>query len=76
MDEYINLDLIGNAKSDSAIYDLPTQRDGKKGRPATHGERLSVHNAFVLSDKKSVIIIWLYAVCSRIFWQKEKSLPI
>lgn len=52
VDEYENLDLVGNARSDSVIYDLPPQRSGKKGRPATHGKKLSVQNDFVLSDEK------------------------
>ena len=52
VDEYENLDLVGNARSDSVIYDLPPQRSGKKGRPAVHGKRLSVPNDFVLSDEK------------------------
>lgn len=30
VDEYENLDLIGNARSDSVIYDLPPQRTGKR----------------------------------------------
>ena len=40
VDEYENLGLIGNARLDSVIYDLPPQRTGKRGRPATHGDRL------------------------------------
>ena len=52
VDKYENLDLIGNARSDSVIYDLPPQRTGKKGRPASHGKRLSVQDDFTLSDKK------------------------
>ena len=52
VDEYKNLDLIGNAKSDSNIYDLPPQRTGKKGRPAARGNRLSIWDDFVLSDDK------------------------
>lgn len=52
VDEYENLDLIGNARSDSAIYGLPPQRTGKKGRPATHGSRLSIWDDFVLGDEK------------------------
>ncbi len=52
VDEYENLDLIGNARSDSVIYDLPPQRTGKKGRPASHGKRLSVQDDFTLSDEK------------------------
>ena len=36
--------MIGNARSDSVIYDLPPQRKGKWGRPASHGKRLFVHD--------------------------------
>ncbi len=52
IDEYENLDMIGNARPDSVIYDLPPQRTGKRGRPASHGKRLSVHDDFTLSDEK------------------------
>ena len=34
VDEYENLDLIGNARSGSVIYGLPPQRTEKKGGPA------------------------------------------
>ena len=40
VDEYKNLDLIGNARSDSVMYDLPPQPTGKRGQPATHGKML------------------------------------
>ncbi len=52
IDEYENLDMIGNARSDSVIYDLPPQRTGEKGRPTSHGKRLSIHDDFTLSDEK------------------------
>ena len=52
VDEYENLDLIGNARSDSVIYDLLGQRTGKRGRPASHGKKLSIQDDFVLSDEK------------------------
>ncbi len=52
VDEYENLGLIGNARSDSVIYDLPPQPTGKRGRPATHGRKLSIQDDFVLSDEK------------------------
>ena len=52
IDEYENLDIIGNARSDSVIYGLPPQRTGKRGRPALHGEKLSIQNDFILSDEK------------------------
>ena len=52
IDEYENLDIIGNAGSDSVIYGLLPQRTEKRGRPASHGKRLSVHDDFTLSDEK------------------------
>ena len=52
VDEYKNLDLIGNARSDSVIYDLAPQRTGKRGRPALHGKKLSIADDFILSDEK------------------------
>ncbi len=51
-DEYENPGLIGNARSDSVIYDLPPQRTGKRGRPALHGKKLSIQDDFTLSDEK------------------------
>jgi len=53
VDEYENLDLIGNARSDSVLYDLPPQRTGKRGRPALHGKKLSIYDDFVLSSEKT-----------------------
>ena len=52
VDEYENLDLIGNARSDSVIYDLPPASAGRKGRPPKHGRRLSIYEDFILSAEK------------------------
>ena len=52
VDEYENLDLIGNARSDSVIYDLPPASTGRKGRPPKHGRRLSIYEDFILSAEK------------------------
>ena len=52
VDEYENLDLIGNARADSVLYDLPPAPTGKKGRPAKHGRRLSIDSDFILSREK------------------------
>ena len=52
VDEYENLDLIGNPRSDSVLYDLPPQQIGKRGRPAKRGASLSIQDDFVLSDEK------------------------
>ena len=52
VEEYENLDLIGNARADSVIYDLAPLPTGKKGRPAKHGRRLSIDSGFTLSAEK------------------------
>ena len=51
-DEYKNLEIICNARYDSAIYDLPQAPTGKRGRPAKRGKRLSILEDFSLSSEK------------------------
>ena len=46
IDEYPNLDLIGNARIDSVMYDLAPERTGRRGRPAKHGKRLFFSTIF------------------------------
>lgn len=53
VDEYKNLDIICNARYDSAIYDLPPAPTGKRGRPAKRGKRLSITEDFFLSAEKT-----------------------
>lgn len=52
VDEYPNLDLIGNARYDSVLYDPAPQPTGRRGRPAKHGRRLSIEMDFILSEEK------------------------
>ena len=52
VDEYPNLDLIGNVRIDSVMYDPAPARTGRRGRPAKHGKRLSVEADFTLSNEK------------------------
>ena len=49
VDEYQNLDLIGNARIDSVMYDPVPAHTGHRGRPAKHGKRLSVETDFAFS---------------------------
>lgn len=72
VDEYENLDLIGNARSDSVIYELAPQPTGKRGRPAKHGRRLSIHDDFVLSNEKiGDYYIAVRCVLTNIFGKRE-----
>ena len=52
VDEYPNLDLIGNARIDSIMYDLAPAQTGRRGRPAKHGKHLSVETDFTFSNEK------------------------
>lgn len=52
MDDYENLDLIGNARSDFVIYDLPPAPTGKKVRPPKHGCLLFIYVNFALVAEK------------------------
>ena len=52
IDEYPNLDLIGNARIDSVMYDLAPAQTGRRRRPAKHGKRLSVETDFTFSNEK------------------------
>jgi len=41
VDEFENLDIICNVRSDTALFDLPPAPTGKRGRPRVRGEKLS-----------------------------------
>jgi hypothetical protein len=50
-EEFENLDIICNVRSDTALYELPPERTGKKGRPRIRGEKISL-NHFTLQEVK------------------------
>lgn len=70
--EYPNLDLIGNARCDSVLYDLAPQPTGHRGRPAKHGRQLSIEEDFTLSEKKiNGYYIGVRKVLTNIFDERE-----
>ena len=72
VEEYPNLDLIGNARIDSVMYDLAPERTGRRGRPAKHGKRLSVDTDFTFSDEKfGDYYTSVRRVTTRIFGNRE-----
>ena len=49
VDEYENLAIICNVRSDTAIYELPPEKTGKRGRPRVRGQQLSIE-CFALAE--------------------------
>ena len=43
-EEYENLNLICNVRSDTALYELPPEHNGKKGRPQIRGNKISLQD--------------------------------
>ena len=39
-EDYENLDIICNVRTDTVLYDLPPEKTGKRGRPRKKGDRL------------------------------------
>ena len=53
-------------------YDLLPQRTGKRGRPASHGKKLSIQDDFTLSDEKiGGYYMAVRRVLTNIFGKKE-----
>ena len=72
VNEYPNLDIIGNARADSVMYDLAPARTGHRGRPAKHGKQLSVETDFTFSDEKiGDYYTGICRVLTRIFGSQE-----
>lgn len=42
VDEFDNLAIVANVRSDTVIYELPPVHNGKRGRPRVKGEKLSI----------------------------------
>ena len=42
VEEFKNLEMVCCARSDTALYGLPPERTGKRGRPRTRGEKLKL----------------------------------
>ena len=71
IDEYPNLGLIGNARSDSVLYDLAPERTGRRGRPAKHGRQFSFQEqifyvSFVKNIETGIKFTWLVNAIKRL----------
>ena len=53
LQQFENLVMVCNSRYDSALYDLPPQPTGKRGRPAKRGQRLSLDDFELEYDYES-----------------------
>ena len=72
VDEYENLDLIGNARTDSVIYDLAPELSGKRAGQRCMEESCPSGMISYCRMKKSVTILWLHAGYSQMYLAKGR----
>ena len=71
-ESFENLDIICNVRSDTALYELPPERTGKKGRPRIRGERISL-NDFTLQEVRET---GMYAGSRTVMTNLFKKRPV
>ena len=71
-EEFENLDILCNVRSDTALYELPPERTGKKGRPRVRGERIFL-NDFILQEVKET---GMYAGSRTVMTNLFKKRPV
>ncbi|MDO4339067.1 MAG: transposase [Eubacteriales bacterium] len=52
VEQFENLEMVCNARVDTALYGLPPAKTGKRGRPRKHGDRIRLKD-IVLSEPQS-----------------------
>lgn len=67
VNEFPQLDMICNVRCDTALYDLPAPRTGKRGRPQIRGERVKLQSIqltksegskYYLGSRKVITNLW------------------
>ena len=67
VDEYANLTIVCNVRSDTALYALPPKPTGKRGRPRSRGGRLSVESIPQKEVPKSGFLVGFQPVKTKLF---------
>jgi len=71
VDEYPNLDIICNVRVDTALYELPPAKTGKKGRPRVRGNRLSLKDFSLKEVPGSGYLAGCQRVKTMLFGKRE-----
>ena len=72
-DEFENLNLICNVRSDTALYDLPPARTGKKGRPRIRGERITLQDFSLKEVREKEMFVGTKTVMTNLLAQLLKK---
>ena len=70
-DEFENLNLICNVRSDTALYDLPPARTGKKGRPRIRGERITLQDFSLKEVREKEMFVGTKTVMTNLFGNRQ-----
>jgi len=70
-DEFENLNLICNVRSDTALYDLPPARTGKKGRPRIRGERITLQDFSLKEVRGKEMSVGTRTVITNLFGKRQ-----
>ena len=70
-DEFENLNLICNVRSDTALYDLPPARTGKKGRPRIRGERITLQDFSLKEVREKEMFVGTRKVITNLFGKRQ-----
>ena len=71
VDEYPNPDIICNVRVDTALYEAPPAKTGKKGRPRVRGNRLSLKDFFLKEVPGSGYLAGCQRVKTMLFGKRE-----
>ena len=69
-EEFENLNLICNVRSDTALYDLPPAHTGKKGRPRIRGERITLQDFNMKEVHEKKMFVGTKTVMTNLFGKR------
>lgn len=70
VNQFENLELICNARSDTVLYDLTPAPTGKRGRPRKHGDKLLLDNVALSKPETGDLMIGVIPVITNLWKDK------
>ena len=67
VDEFVNLALIANVRSDTAIYELPPESTGRRGRPRVRGNKIPLKDIDLSDIPDSDYLVGAKPVITELF---------